>query len=125
MSSYSYYHGTPHHRRARSVHRDRHYDGDHARGPGSEFRHRGRSHSSSSDSPGPAERFKNVGEQALAALGLGGTAGALAGHHNRGRDRSRTHSSRRRLSSRRSDSSPSPSSSYPKVKQALGAAVAA
>jgi len=127
MSSYGSYQGNPHSRRARSVHRDRHYDGDYVRDRGSEFRPRARTHSGSR---GPGERLKNVGEQALVALGLGGTAGALSGHHNRGRDRSSHHDHRRHLSSRRSDSS-SPSSSLsgghvdPKVKQALGAAVAA
>jgi len=130
MSSYGSYQGNPHSRRARSVHRDRHCDGDCVRDRGSELRPRARTHSSSSGSPGPGERLKNVGEQALVALGLGGAAGALAGHHSRGRDRSSHRGHRRRLSSRRSDSSsPSPSLSGghvdPKVKQALEAAVAA
>ena len=85
-------------------------------------RRRDYSSSSFSDSPSPRrkpERRKSLGEHALAALGVGGAAGALAGKHDRDRDRDRDrHGGRRRRDSSYSSDSGSRSRSGPGLDQA-------
>ena len=98
-----------------------------------------RGHYSSSPSsespPGHHHRRKSLGEQALAALGLGSIAGAVAGNRSRSQDRSRSrdrgrggdrHRHRRRSRSYSSSRSRSRSvDQAKKVQQALKAAVIA
>jgi len=121
-------------RRTHSVHRDRYHDEGYARVREPDYHPHRRSRSSSLNSPGPVELLKNAGEQALAVVGLGGAATALAGPRSRSRGRSSSgakhhhHSAHRRShssSSSSSSSSRSRSCDGSKVKQALQAALIA
>ncbi|KAL8931975.1 MAG: hypothetical protein Q9211_006609 [Gyalolechia sp. 1 TL-2023] len=89
-------------------------------------RRRGYSSSSSSESPPPSRR-KSLGEQALAALGIGGAAAAASGR-GKSRDRSRGGGRGRRRDSYSSYSSRSRSRSVDqkeKIQQAVKAALTA
>jgi len=129
MSS-STYQETSLNRRTRSVHRDQYHDEDYAKARRSDFHRHRRSRSSSLNG---RELLRNAGEQALAVVGLGGAATALAGPRSRSRGRSSSgakhrhsaHTRRSHSSSSSSYSSRSRSRDGSKIKQALQAAITA
>ncbi|KAI4278900.1 MAG: hypothetical protein L6R35_006072 [Caloplaca aegaea] len=105
--------------RARSADYDDDYYGPRRRRRGG--RRRDYSSSSSSQSP-PRSRRKSLGEQALAALGIGGAAAAASAGKSRDRSRGGGRGRRRRSSSSSSDS---PVDQKEKIQQAVKAALTA
>ncbi|KAA6410907.1 MAG: hypothetical protein FRX48_05217 [Lasallia pustulata] len=105
---------------------------DSGRRRGRRSKYESESESSDFESPPPRERRKSLGEQALAALGLGGLAGAAAGGRDRSESRSRagrsgrgTNRRRRRSSSYDSRSRSREPDTQAKIQQAVKAAVIA
>ncbi|KAL9053744.1 MAG: hypothetical protein Q9206_003816 [Seirophora lacunosa] len=108
-----------HNRRARSADYDDDYYGPRRRRGGG--RRRDYSSSSSSESP-PRSRRKSLGEQALAALGIGGAAAAAGGGKSRDRSRGGGRGRRRHSSSSSSDGEVDQKE---KIQQAVKAALTA
>ncbi|KAL8780705.1 MAG: hypothetical protein Q9213_006351 [Squamulea squamosa] len=110
------------HRRARSYDDDYHYNEPRRRRGGG--RRRDYSSSSSSESP-PRSRRKSLGEQALAALGVGGAAAAASRGKSRDRSRAGGRGRRRDSYSSSSRSRSRSADQKEKIQQAVKAALTA